>query len=183
MNAGPRAVALIARAEDEMARAPYADEVDKPLVRLACLCLEMSSDEVYVWLERLRLRRADQDVVAAAVTVAPLLAERLDAADAPPASELYELLADQPLEVLLMAVLLAPAEGPAKERMRDYLERLRGTTLEITGEDLKQEGVRESPQLGKALRQTLALKLDGVVSGREQELEAALNALGEKRNP
>ena len=39
----------------------------------------MSADEVYEWLEHLRLRRADQDVVAGAVTLAPLVAERLDA--------------------------------------------------------------------------------------------------------
>src|SRR5262249_34334943 len=107
-----------------------------------------------------------------------LLAERLSSPDAPAPSELYELLAGQPLEVLLMAMLLASAGGPAEARIREYLERLRGTSLEITGEDLKQRGIRESPQIGQALRHTLALKLDGRVAGREQELEAALDALG-----
>jgi tRNA nucleotidyltransferase (CCA-adding enzyme) len=183
LDAGPDAIELIGRAEQKMAEPPYAGAVNEPLVRLACLCLEMSGDEMYVWLEHLRLRRADQDIVAGAVTIAPLLAERLDSAQGPSPSELYELLAERPLEVLLMAVLLAPAGGPAEERMRDYLERLRATHLEITGEDLKQAGVRESPRLGQALRQTLALKLDGVVSGREQELEAALDALGHQRSP
>jgi tRNA nucleotidyltransferase (CCA-adding enzyme) len=178
LNAGTEAVELSRRAEAAMAKPPYAGSVDPRLLRLACLCLDMSSEEVYLWLERLRMRRADQDVVAASVTVAPLLARQLEAADAPRPSELYELLAGQPLEVLLMVVLLAPAGGPAEERIRDYLERLRGTSLEITGEDLKQAGARESPQLGRALKETLALKLDGIVSGREEELQAALDALG-----
>ena len=35
-------------------------------------------------------------------------------------------------------------------------------------------GVPEGPQLGRALDETLALKLDGLVSGREEELEQAL---------
>ena len=53
-----------------------------------------------------RSRRRDQDVVAAAVTLAPAIAERLSG-DAPPApSELHELLAGQPLEVLVMAIVL-----------------------------------------------------------------------------
>jgi tRNA nucleotidyltransferase (CCA-adding enzyme) len=181
LKADSIAIDMVVRAGEAMARAPYAGAVAEPLVRLACLCLEMSSDEVYVWLDRLRLRRDDQDVVAGAVTVSPLLAERLSLLEPPSPSELYELLAGQPLEVILMAVLLALSAGPAEERVDDYLERLRATSLEISGEDLKKAGVRESPQLGQALKQTLALKLDGVVSGRDEELEAALDALGQKR--
>ncbi len=36
----------------------------------------------------------------------------------------------------------------------------------------------ESPQIGTALKQTLALKLDGFVSGRDEELATALRMLG-----
>jgi tRNA nucleotidyltransferase (CCA-adding enzyme) len=177
LSADAEAVALIERAAEMMAKPPYT-AARAPLVRLACLCLEMSADEVYEWLGKLRVRRSEQDVVAGAVTVAPLLAERLSESRPQAPSELYELLADRPTEVLLMAVLLAPPDGPAEERVRAYLERIRDVSLEITGEDLKQAGVAESPELGRALKQTLTLKLDGSVSGREEELEAALRLLG-----
>ena len=134
----------------------------------------MSADELYEWLGKMRFRRQEQDIVAAAVTVAPLLAQRLSSADAPAPSDLHDMLAGQAAEVLLLAVLLASDEGSANERVRHYLERLSDVSLEISGDDLKQAGVAESPDLGRALKETLALKLDGVVSGREEELEAAL---------
>jgi hypothetical protein len=46
--------------------------------------------------------------------------------------------------------------------------------LEITGDDLVGAGVPEGPALGKALEETLARKLDGLVAGRQQELDTAL---------
>jgi tRNA nucleotidyltransferase (CCA-adding enzyme) len=177
LSAGERATALIERAGQMMSPPPYAT-AKAPLVRLACLCLEMFADELYEWLGKLRMRRAEQDVVAGAVTIGPLLGERLSTPEPPAPSELYELLAGRPIEVLLMAVLLAPDEKLAEERVRAYLERIRDVSLEISGEELKSEGVPESPELGRALKQTLALKLDGFVSGREEELAAALRLLG-----
>jgi tRNA nucleotidyltransferase (CCA-adding enzyme) len=178
LNAGPPAPALIARGSAAAADRSYAGEIDPLLFRLSCLCLEMSADELYEWLGRMRFRREEQDTVASAVTVAPLLAERLAAPEHFAPSVLREMLAGQPSEVLLMAVLLAPEESPAGERVRHYLEQLRDVRLEITGDDLRAVGVPESPELGRALKRTLALKLDGAVSGREQELEAALELLG-----
>jgi tRNA nucleotidyltransferase (CCA-adding enzyme) len=142
----------------------------------------MTADEVYAWLEKLRLRRSDQDVIAAAVTVAPLIGERLSSDSPAPASELHELLAGQANEVLLMCVLLAQEPGAAEERVDAYLERVRDTELEITGADLREAGVPESPELGRALKRTLSLKLDGFVSSRDEELEAALRELGAVRD-
>jgi len=167
---------LVVRADDAM-QGPLA-RAREPLVRLACLCARMPGHEVYEWLGRLKIRRRDQDVVAAAVTLGPKVAERLAAADPPAPSAIHELLDGQPLEVLVMAIVLAGEPDLVSERVRGYLERVRGTRLEITGEDLKGAGVPESPQIGAALRDTLALKLDGFVSGRDEELRAALRILG-----
>ena len=167
---------LVVRADDAM-RGPLA-AARKPLVRLACLCAAMPGHEVYEWLGRLKIRRRDQDVVAAAVTLGPKVAERLAGPQAPAPSAIHELLAGQPLEVLVMAIVAAAEPALVGERLGGYLERVRGTRLEITGEDLKEAGVPESPQIGAALRETLALKLDGFVSGRDEELRAALRILG-----
>ena len=51
---------------------------------------------------------------------------------------------------------------------------LRGVGLEISGDDLLAAGVPEGPAVGRALEETLRRKLDGVVSGRDAELETAL---------
>jgi tRNA nucleotidyltransferase (CCA-adding enzyme) len=174
LSAGPEAVAMVARANRLIIEEPYASSVNPLLVRLSCLGLAMSADELYEWLGKMRFRRQEQDIVAEAVTVAPLLATRLSSADAEAPSDLHGLLASRPAEVLLLAVLLAPDAGSADERVRHYLERLSDVRLEISGDDLRQAGVAESPDLGRALKETLALKLDGAVSGREEELEAAL---------
>jgi tRNA nucleotidyltransferase (CCA-adding enzyme) len=180
LDAGPETVALVGRAREEARRPPYAGIVREELVMLGCLCRRMSSDQVYEWLQKLRMRRMEQDVVAAAVAVAPLLVERLSAEAELAPSQLHELLEGQPVEVLLTAVLLAPAGSPAATRVREYLQRMRDVRLEISGDDLRSAGVPESPHIGVALRQTLALKLDGVVSGTEQELAAALRLLAER---
>ena len=137
----------------------------------------MSSDEVYEWLQKLRLRRTEQDVVAAAVTVAPLLVERLSADAEPAPSQLHEMLEGHAVEVLLTAVLLAAPGSPAATRVQVYLERIRGVRLEISGDDLRSAGVPESPAIGVALKETLALKLDGFVAGRDEQLSAALRLL------
>jgi len=181
LNAGRQAVAVVQRADEIASEAPFEGVVRAPLVRLACLCLEMRADELYDWLGKLRLRREEQDTVAGAATIAPLLGERLSADDEIASSELREMLDGRPLEVLLTAVVLAPDTERARERVTAYLERIRHVRLEITGEDLKQAGVPESPQLGEALRETLALKLDGALAGRDQELQAALRLLGRIR--
>ena len=47
--------------------------------------------------------------------------------------------------------------------------------LEITGADLLAAGVPEGPEIGRRLRETLALRLNGeLTNGREAELSAAL---------
>ncbi len=46
--------------------------------------------------------------------------------------------------------------------------------LEITGDDLVEAGVPESPALGRALEETLRTKLDGELDGRDEELRYAL---------
>ena len=60
----------------------------------------------------------------------------------------------------------ASADSPeVEERLRAYVERVRDARLEISGDDLRAAGVPESPAIGEALKQTLALKLDGFVVG------------------
>ncbi|MGH2712395.1 MAG: hypothetical protein ACRDM7_00635, partial [Thermoleophilaceae bacterium] len=46
--------------------------------------------------------------------------------------------------------------------------------LEIGGADLLAAGVAEGPAIGRALEETLRRKLDGLVAGRDEELETAL---------
>ena len=170
------AAAVHAEAADREMRGALA-EARVPLVRLACLCAEMTERDVREWLDAIKVARRDRDVVTAAVTEAPAIAAQVSGDEQPPLSELHALLEDRPLEVLVMAIVLAWEPPVVAERVHAYLERARGVRLEITGDDLRQAGAPESPQIGAALKQTLALKLDGFVSGRDQELATALQML------
>jgi hypothetical protein len=55
-----------------------------------------------------------------------------------------------------------------------FITDLSGARLEVTGDDLVAAGVPESRAIGVALDETLRRKLDGQVSGREDELAVAL---------
>jgi tRNA nucleotidyltransferase (CCA-adding enzyme) len=75
-------------------------------------------------------------------------------------------------------LLLARALGA--EWLDDYMGVWRNVELEIDGDDLIAAGVPEGPALGRGLSVALRRKLDGEVSGRDQELAAALAAAAEE---
>jgi tRNA nucleotidyltransferase (CCA-adding enzyme) len=83
-------------------------------------------------------------------------------------SEAVELaLGSDPIELAL-----ARALGAAW--LDSYLEEWRSVRLEIDGEDLIAAGVPQGPALGRGLAEALRRKLDGEISGREEELRVAL---------
>ncbi len=151
--------------------------VDSPGWRLGLTVLarKLPPDEVYAWLERLKVRRRDAERIAAAVTVAPVVVERLAAEQLEPAQvvELVEPYApDAPLFALALADLAA---------LHDYFRRLRDIRLVIGGGDIVALGVGESPRVGEILAELRRRKLNGTLrDGREAELEAARELIGER---
>jgi tRNA nucleotidyltransferase (CCA-adding enzyme) len=128
------------------------------------------------WVEDLNLGRQQADAVMRAAAKGPQLASTLRNELTP--SAVHAVLSCEPPEALAMAL----ARGAPGDQVLHYLADLRGVRLEITGHDLVEAGVPESPELGRALEETLRRKLDGQVSGRDQELELALAlARGEQR--
>ena len=76
-------------------------------------------------------------------------------------------------------VELALARAMGAEWLDRYLSEWRTVRLEISGDDLLAEGIREGPAIGRGLSEALRAKLDGELAGREQELAAALQAARE----
>ena len=139
--------------------------------RLAALAAVVSRapDDLESWVENLSLGRGDRGSVMAAARQAPGLVRPLRAD--PPPSAVHALLRCEPAETLALALALG---APAAPILR-FLADLRDVRLEITGDDLIAEGVPSSPAVGRALDETLRRKLDGEVSGREDELAMALD--------
>jgi len=169
LRADEEAATLFARAlalRDEL-------ELEVPAWRLglAVLGRDLSSDEAYDWLERLKIRKRDVDRIVGAITVSPriverLRAERLDAARVVALADAYA--PDAPL------LALALEERP---ELREYFTRLRAVRLEIDGSDLAELGLSESPRVGEVLTELRRRKLNGELDGRESELAAARELL------
>jgi tRNA nucleotidyltransferase (CCA-adding enzyme) len=141
---------------------------DRALGSLAALCA-VAPAELDLWVAGLHLEARDRDAVARAARVAPRLARDLRAREHRP-SELAALLGGEPREALALALAL----GAPSEPVLRWVTELSGVRLEIGGADLLAAGVPEGPAIGRALRETLRRKLDGLVSGREDELRTAL---------
>jgi tRNA nucleotidyltransferase (CCA-adding enzyme) len=141
---------------------------DRPLVALAALCAP-AAERLDLWVGDLHLAASERDAVARAARVAPRLAEELRRREHLP-SELRRLLGSETTVALSLALAMG---GPSEPILR-WVTELRDVRLEITGADLLARGVPEGPALGRALDETLGRKLDGLVRGRDEELETAL---------
>jgi tRNA nucleotidyltransferase (CCA-adding enzyme) len=136
------------------------DELDPgaPLWRLR---LAVISAEHPGLVERLSLRREDARAVEDAVALAPALAEASDPV------EIADLAGRAP-----DAALLALARRDSAV-LRDWFTRLRDVRLDVTGNDLAELGLPESPRVGEVLEELRRRKLRGELADRAEELAAA----------
>ncbi len=112
---------------------------------------------------------ADREAILATATRAAEVADGLGTAATP--SEIAAAARHAPPEL----IALAGARGPA-QAAREWLERLRHVRLEITGDDLLAAGVPRGAAIGRGLRVALREKLDHHLTGRDDELRAAVRA-------
>ena len=165
LAADEEAAGLIRRARELAAE--YGLDVPPWRIGIAALARRLPPDEVYGWLDRLKMRRRDVEHIAHAVTLGPRLVERLQAEE-PTAAEVVALAEPSFPDAPLFA--LALEDLPA---LRRYFSDLRGIRLEVTGADLADLGLAESPRVGEVLAELRRKKLNGDLDGRESELAAA----------
>jgi tRNA nucleotidyltransferase (CCA-adding enzyme) len=171
LAADEEAVRLI-EAVDSL-REAYAPEAPAWRLRLAVLARRLGSTEVLDWAERLKLRRRDAERIADAVAVAPRLRDLVGTTKEPAA--LWQRVAPHDPDGALLA--LATSKGRSRKRLERYFEELRDVTLEISGGDLANLGLGESPQVGAVLEELRRRKLNGELDGRAAEIEAAKELL------
>ncbi|MEN3281218.1 MAG: hypothetical protein V7607_2358, partial [Solirubrobacteraceae bacterium] len=143
------------------------DDGRADLLTLAACTARMDALALLRWLDDMGFTAPDRDLVAAAsrfVIGAPLRAARTSA-------EIARAARGAPVEAVALA---------GGENARRWIDELRHVRLEIDGRDLLAAGIPEGPEIGARLQRALDRKLDGEVSGREEEVAAAL-AGGESR--
>ena len=136
------------------------------------LARNLPPDEAYGWLQRLKVRRRDAEQIAAAVTVGPRLVERLRDRNVEPA-EVVALADRYAPDAPLFALALEDLDP-----LHEYFRGLRDVRLEVTGNDLAELGLDESPRVGEILGELRRRKLNGELDGRDSELEAARELIG-----
>jgi tRNA nucleotidyltransferase (CCA-adding enzyme) len=137
------------------------DDGRSDLLTLAACTAGMDTRALLAWLDEMGFTGPERDLVATAsrfVTGAPLRAAHSSA-------EIARAARGAPIEAVALV---------GGDNARRWIEELRHVRLEIDGHDLLAAGVPEGPEVGERLQRALDRKLDGGVSGREQELAAAL---------
>ncbi len=116
-------------------------------------------------------RWADRELAVELAIVRPL----------PQIRELVSATPERPSDAVRLAepwdpaqLLVARAQGA--EWLDRYAEEWRHVRLEITGEDLIADGIPEGPAIGRGLEAALSGKLDGELSGRDEEFRIAFAA-------
>ena len=170
LAADEEAVQLLERLRELNER--YGTGIPAWRLALEALARKLPPDEIYDWLQRLKVQRRDAERIAWAVTVGPRLVERLRG-DTPEPAEIVALAEPSAPDAPLFALALED-----QQPVREYFERLRDVRLEVSGADLAKLGVGESPQVGEILAELRRRKLNGQLDGRESELAAARELIG-----
>lgn len=141
---------------------------DRTITALAAMCAD-APRRLDLWLADLHLPAAQRDAAGRAARVAEGIARELRAREHAPA-ELRGLLSREPAEALALALAFQAPPEPILHWVTDLSQ----VQLEISGDDLVEAGVPPGPAIGAALDGTLNAKLDGIINGRDEELNTAL---------
>lgn len=165
---GLRADEEAVRIADAAGAAAAAYGLDVPAWRasLAALARDLDAAAVRRLGRRLRLKARDDAALVAAVDGARAVAAAVERASSP--SEIVAAAGRGDPDAPLLAYA-----ATGSEKLRRYLESLRGVRLEITGADIGELGLGESPEVGRILAELRRRKLDGELAGRDAELAAA----------
>ena len=137
---------------------------------LEALARNLPHAEIDTWLHALKVRNHDIDQIEGAIVEGPRIAADLGGTPA----DVVEAAEHRDPDAPLFALALTDSE-----RLHEYFERLRGIRLEIDGTDIAELGLAESPRVGEILRELRRRKLNGELDGKESELAAARELVGQ----
>lgn len=147
------------------------------LVWLAALAYPLENAQGESLIQRLNMPGNWQRAVRSAIDLRGI-EPRLGSADLS-GSGLVHLLEGFSEDALRAALMVSGSER-VKQRVAEYLDRLRYTSLELDGGDLQALGVPQGPEIGEILMRLRDARLDGSVSTKSGQLKMVQEILAEK---
>jgi tRNA nucleotidyltransferase (CCA-adding enzyme) len=174
---GQKTVALVHRIDSLVAELDLLQEVVPWRLRLMAMTRNMDHEELYLWLDKLKLRRVDSEVVRQGVVLGPHLLSQLQH-ETMTDWQIYKALRKTSVEAVVFALAQSESER-AQDRLRRYVADIRHRTLSVTGDDLHALGMKRDPAVGRVLEKLKEMRVEGQIEGREAELAMARQLVGE----
>ena len=176
---GEKTVALVRRLDSLLEELALGPEVIRWRLRLMAITRNMDHDELYLWLDKLKLKRSDAEVVRQGVVLGPHLASQLGRENMTD-WDIYKALRKTSVEALVFMSATVDDEE-TRQRLRRYLVDIRHRDISITGDDLLGLGMKRDPAIGRILEKVRQMRVDGDIQGREAELQAARGLVGNSK--
>jgi tRNA nucleotidyltransferase (CCA-adding enzyme) len=132
---------------------------------------QQESDEI---LKAMNFESIAESVIRSTAENLKELHEKIDSLTIDDIRKYVPLLSSIRIEALIFALVVFNMENsPGFEIIRNYLENLKGVTLEINGTDLIDLGHKPGKLFREAFREAYYMKLEGKLGSRKKELEFA----------
>ena len=163
-----RVLEEIERKREEYKRMLKGEKVSRWLVNLLALIEDLDLSQTRQLAKGFKFKRKNFDKIIASKEVEKRLIHELSGRKRMLPSTIYKRLVGLPLEGLLL-ILSKSKSSRLKKRVILYLTTLRKVRIKITGEDLKELGLKPGPQFKKILNKVFEARLDGRVKNKKEE--------------
>lgn len=159
------------------------EEIDSVLFFVLAMSKGVAASDIKELLERLclSLQQTEKylEVRSQLITVQPKVEAWFKNGE--PMSALHLLLKNMAMEAILyMIVRLEEVLGEdIKKQLSYYIYQVRNEKIDLTGNDIIALGIKQGPVVGEVLQKVLFAKIDGQVSGYDEEIAFALACLQE----
>jgi len=130
-------------------------------------------------VKRLGIEGAKAKLIVEAPETAQRICKRIEEMPQPKNSDIYRLLKDLDLEILLFS--MAICSETVRQVISHYITHLLLVRPELTGQDLKKLGFTPGPVYRKILDRLLEARLDNEVRDRQSEIDLVIKEFGEKK--
>ena len=148
----------------------FEEKIKRWLIRLLLLLEDLNESEVEEFCRRYRFNKEERTSILKGRREAGGIVEKLKASQPLNPSFIYYLLWPLSQEVLLFAIVKT-REKRVEKRIFHYLSKLKGTKIQVDGNDLKRMGYKPSPKFTQILEEVKKARLDERVKTKAEEIK------------